>query len=927
MKITVKGQSICSSGKIPGYTKQTLAARIEELGGEHTHIPREGVDIFLAGARVAARKLDRARALGLIVLEGEAIDALIEAGELELEADVGALSRDELISEARALLDKPALYATWTAITNLVDQCDQEHLPHLLSYLSPQLARWPACVLDEQAPRYDFSLGLFGAGAGDPRVMPAEWLTECVSGEERDAYAICSAISFSPVRLGTRLASKLFDNPSIAHITTLDMGNVLDSHVKKASFYKKLASTKNLQRVETLVLGRAPDGAMDALLGATSLPNLKRIILRQDTTTMTTASRGASLFFGPWASQLTAVGISHPAHSATLATSIDELPKLRTLAINSPRFHNLDDVDAMARHLIPLLDHVDTIHLGVDVYDEPLSYAIAGAFIDVLGHGAIQHLDLSMNHSNKWTWRDGAGELFIQKHFIDANLQERIGRITAGENIAPGLITILRDAGFTVDAPTTAREAPKEPEITVITSVPDGEDARRRAGQVHVHDAMMFSKPCEEAWWTLVGVVNGLEQQLDDEAFASAVAELREYLKPWPDALRVVPTHWWADYTHDRDNPKLALAKTFKLEMLGLDTDAKNTSRWLEAFARDANLSSITRVELRGFEAPKHTLTAITSLFDAARPEVAILKGYRDRHTEALREKLEGEGLLPTLVEPTYDHDGGSSDLDIFTQPHVRFSIRDPEDLRQMLTITELDHVVSLEVTIDVPYELMSRQYWTGLTSRPASWQKLRYLAIKTPNHLDDEGLEAITSWLADARPIFVSDQFANHGSSDLPTIRFARAGIYARAHGSYLTLWHTLSEDQIADAFSEVGCRVTGIRLKYRGYNIPTLAALVDSLPEVTRASLRLLAWRTEASDEARLPAILDALPRLGILGLVSPRYIERDARIQLLDVLAATPSASRLSKLQLIPDDGSCQTKTNAAELKILARGDGLA
>ena len=173
MKVTLQGETFGFSGKIKGYTKSGLIDYMRDQGaGVSNASPNRSMSCFLVGDRAADKKIDAARALGLTLIEGDDLYALLEHGEVTL-TEAAKLSLDDLIGSARALLAKTPSHAVWLELMALVDTCDEEHIEALIVYILPQTSRWPSCVLEEERTYHERQYGEFGFSASDAGKMAA----------------------------------------------------------------------------------------------------------------------------------------------------------------------------------------------------------------------------------------------------------------------------------------------------------------------------------------------------------------------------------------------------------------------------------------------------------------------------------------------------------------------------------------------------------------------------------------------------------------------------------------------------------------------------------------------------------------------------------------------------------------------------------
>ena len=449
------GSSVAIAGKVSGHTRETLEALIESMGGRVVASVRAGADALLVGSNPAYRELWDARENDIVVLHDAQVAELIERGEVSWREPEPSGSFGQAVAQARGLLGEEPTLEVWGALADLVDACEADYVDDLVAYLAPHLAAWP------RAPRvHRYMLGSMPAPAGirksggDVRIMPPGWLRDMVAGKRHQKHALCTQLSYNVANLDNPSAVRLLDNPDLASVRTLDLSTY--SPLRK-NHYKKLASSPHLGSVDTLVVGHAMPGAFAPLAKATSLPNLRRLMLHSSMELMD--DQGASALRGPWDAQLEYVGVTLPAQLEALARDVDAFPSLQTLAIGDFALDSLLNLrcrpdgpvcDAYCQDLFArmtdalgaVLPRVRTLRIGVLDYRAP-TIGHLGVLLGAVD-GDLDVLDLSgcvLENYDEDLLRD-----FVYLDLIDSGLASRVGSLVLPE-LAPRYRTALADNG------------------------------------------------------------------------------------------------------------------------------------------------------------------------------------------------------------------------------------------------------------------------------------------------------------------------------------------------------------------------------------------------------------------------------------------------------------------------------------------------
>ncbi len=914
--IRLDGASVALAGSVKGYSGSALWAHLKAQGASVSDNPTKDADMMLVGANPSYTKVDKAKSLGLTLIEGDALHTLLEEGELELEeAPVRPLA--ELIADARAVFDGPPSRQAWASICALADECDDAHIDDFIAYLAPQLDAWPR-VVDHTLYSAEYTSGPFMSGAGEVRLMPAGWLTAMLSGVEHPKFRLAKAISFTSAAVNSTLSSKIFDNPCLSHIRTFDVGVNVKQNVKKKSFYKKMAKCSHLGSVDTLMLSEAPAGVFEVFSGSTSMPNLKRLFLRPSLD-----GHGADpevAIFGPWASQLECVSVGRTRDLDRIHARRDELPALNTIGLEMHYFVGARDLRAFSAAGAKVAATVDNVLLAVSSLSESDHSQRFGYILDRL-KTPLKVLDLTGCVISSWHEKDATS--FFMKRVVERGLGARVGSLVVNESVPVQTCAALREAGVDLVTPLDASTGALEvPSFEHVDEPAPGEAARVAARQVHLHDAMMFSAPSAAGWRTLAGVVDGLELQLEPDAFAAVVDTLEAYLEGWPARLRMAPKHWMGEFSSDVPSPKIRLVRGLELHCgyVELKSVVRIWGRLVEA----GNLGLIDHIRLNEVQNSKPYLKAITEVFDAARPSSYTALGREWRYA---RKALKAKGLMED-VNPDTDRwtTAWDSDLGVLDDREISLTIKDAASLQVLLDREDMDHVVSLQLHLSM-YSGSGRdelEACAALRAEPASWKRLRHLSVNTRG--DMACYAPLVTWLSGANPVHIDHGFEHDFYYKAPSVQFAKKGFYARAYGSTLEL---SEKETLADVASVVGrddVHVAVFTASRHGYrmDLPGVVEVVDAMDPSLRASLRSLRWEIEPGAFERVDAMLAALPSLTSLSLIGDSLLTRAGRRPLLEAFAASEASNRIKRFTTSALSSRIEGPVSA-ELKILAKGAG--
>jgi hypothetical protein len=693
----------------------------------------------------------------------------------------------------------------------------------------------------------------------------------------------------------------------------------MSANVKKANFYKAMASAKNLQNVHTLMLSEAPDKALDPLLGATSLPALRAIHLRIDTHYMDAPDKGAALFAaGPWAAQLECVGVNHAAHLATLVRDLPALPRLSRVALSTHTRTELQDFVEMARHLPQLAARIERLDLATTSIDTCAELDGFGVFLDALAASDLKVLDLSLATA----LAGERGEAFVKAHLLDNGLGRRVGQLLVGDRLSPALCALLRDAGVNViadeavsapvAAPAAAQQAPQLGEPVVA---PSG---------LSVADVTVFEEPCEEAWRVLVSVVEGLERELDPARFEQAVGQLEVHIAAWPDTLRLLPTQWFGALFEEAANPKLRLARGLWIDMLGSDEDSKQTSGFIARLATSAHLGHLRWVGMWLDGDQKHALDAVAALFAVIKPAACYFIHRQAKVIESFKARLRAESSLPDAhnVERHRQDRSHSASLDVLSLRRAALKVETPEAFAQLIQRQDLEGLIALDLDLWWRDDAAAGFDWSAIRAVTARLPALRYLKLRL-GCFPQPAAALLAAWLKDARPLFVDDPLTGMEPAETPIFELLSAGIYARAFASTITIPPAADAARLVAALGSGAVQVAALRVMYGNVALPSTRALLSAMHPTLRERLRVLHWPLSPAEFGDAGDLLAELPSLVCWHPQDDALATSAGRAPLLAALASAPAARRIVKAQLITPGAQTLQKLTSAEMKPLGSG----
>lgn len=300
--ITLKGQHITYGGRLLRVKWDVaLEAKVKAKGGELTGTISDKLTLFVAGTR-AGSKQTKAITRGATAIDEAQFEELLEHGEIEIETRVGVerdLDLNQVLGEVRSLLAAPAQNASWSALLDILERCDEDHLTTLVNYIAPQINAWGArkkWSTSQENP-------LFGAFypaywvTGLPQahmcVAPPLWMLEALREECSVRHQLARALNFEGMKLHSGLAKRILDHPEWRNIRALNLGI---QNTYAPGFFITLMEHPLMQHVEELWMDHDPVGLFgDQKVDDTIFPALKLLRCRFPQVRYTTDSSPEAL--------------------------------------------------------------------------------------------------------------------------------------------------------------------------------------------------------------------------------------------------------------------------------------------------------------------------------------------------------------------------------------------------------------------------------------------------------------------------------------------------------------------------------------------------------------------------------------------------------------------------------------------------------
>ena len=238
-----------------------LRQAIERRGGIYSYVVDKSVQVLIVGAG-AEYKIAAARARGAYILDEAQASALLKDGfvEVELPQLSPELDLNETIAELRGLFDGPPTSQAWTRCLELVELCDPARQPQLVPYIQSFITRWDAHAARPWQPDPEHILLSHCAESWPKAILlddelrqaPPSWLFELCHGKQEAKHELVRALNFTGMGVNLAISKKIFANPYLTHVTSLNFADSPACHGLK--FYQALRTAEIMRTVQTLTL-------------------------------------------------------------------------------------------------------------------------------------------------------------------------------------------------------------------------------------------------------------------------------------------------------------------------------------------------------------------------------------------------------------------------------------------------------------------------------------------------------------------------------------------------------------------------------------------------------------------------------------------------------------------------------------------------
>jgi|GEM_PF-5585995 len=927
--ITLSGNKFIVAGRLPGYTKSTASDHIDTHGGTLVR-SMSGVGdetIALVGMNPSYKLMDKILARGLTVVEGDELKTLLEDGEVTLEEEEGE-SLDALIGKARSLLGETPSSQTWEGLTELVDRCSEEHLEAFIAYLEPQISRWPVGKRG-----IDLSFAYYGGGSGELRIAPKTWLASILAGDKSPKFKLVYGVELARLALKDSTAIKLFETDQLPNWRAFDIGSGSSANRRGKGFFVAMQNAKNIANIESLTV-RNLEGYAEELCKVATMPKLTQLV---------TSNAPKEIFENVWASnieklQLNMRDFRHFWKWSSTYTSLRELQ----IEISTHYYGNIEPESCFSAN--PVWEKIETVRLilGESHATRVLCQRLGEA-------GAIKTLDLS---ACVLDIQGDAGVDLLDELLVQTGMVDSLERIVASDRFDVATVTKLEELGLEVVGPDgqpfEATMASGEEQWSPH-ELAEGEEQRRAQGLLDITDALLFEEPSWEAWGVLVGVADGLREQLPPEEFDEAMRSLADAIELWPATIRRLPLTWSGLLDKPEFDARLNLVKMLDLDKVAIDDQARAKASMIQHITQSPHISTFDYLSLNARCAQKGILDAYSELIDAMQPtHVTHGSYYKGKDKEKVTELLKSKGI--EAFQPTWDHarpiKAESLAEEMAQRVHLEITLMSTEDLITLVSTKDLDHVVSLKLYVgqysnpsEVPFEIPEDLADHVVTP---DWKRLRRLEININGMPSDVELapferlaNVLATWVSKARPVVVIPAINATAADVIFLHEIVDAGVYKRAYGGTIDVyfveaperWQAMLGNENSRAYMVRFMGSGWMRRHFRGGEyIEDLRALAEAMHPNLRASLQVLKAPLALENLETLDEIMELFPQLELL-CSRIDFFPKD-RETLLQTLATSPDTRKLSAF--IPVIGSGYGNTtkslNKKEQTILKKGDGL-
>jgi len=900
MRVDIRNKTVCVTGRIRGLLRTEVQEKLRGFGCTLSRAPGESVDIVLAGSGAAWKMLKQAKALNIPVIEGESALQILQQGETEYIEEQGDANIHDVLGDLRELLANQ----DWGNLTKKLDECSPEALPEILSYVRQHVDGW--------SPQPEFSWNFPYAGH-EIRVLPYEWLLSILGGNKDEKFALARGVSLGTTRLPGKQLAKFFKTDQLPHLRVISLLGYHGHNELKRPFFEAMAKAKNLQNVDTLYATGDSAAALTPLLEATSLPSLRHLFVQE------LRESSLELVRGPWQEQLLTLGLFGPYSPTSLEMMELKFPSLQHICLNP----------ALSR----VSGELDIAEWASEIYAIEALLATIPELTLIAESKTLQHLLLelaqqsltSLKTLRLWggsSMSGSAGVHFMKTFLVESGLADKIETIILDTHYDAQVCQYLASLGLEVQTPgRTGVLEEKTMASFILHPIAEGDSLRREQGLVDLTDAMQFDTPSKEAWRVVLAVADGLATQLMDtpDAYQKTIDELDAYLQTWPDQVRTCPFHWQPLYLTEKGDPRLQLVRSLKINGYHWSRQAKIKSQILLQMAKSPYVHHINFLTFWYLGKQKSLLKGFGELVKASSPKSISITDYngQEKFNYLNQQQIPYVEKRTHYVPPAPPEYTDGTGLE---QRYVHLKITQKDEFIKILQRTDLEHVISLKLVI---HKGDWESFELNFPYIPANWSHLQYVRLEIwPSRYDDPItppiVEALTHWLANARPLVV-DHTAAMGA--------IKKGLLKRAYGAKLYIPQYTDPEEIREVLSNGNIRVSAIEFS-GGYprSVADCLPWLDTMHPILKKSIQGLRWPLAREEYPHANEILSHFPRLTIwqpLTLDLPE--EADS---LIEHISQSPTSQQLGMFSPIMDSrGQLEmSKTLPHHQKMLNKGKGI-
>ena len=377
-ELKIEGTVFCVAGILSDYGSHGQAEQaIKDAGGKITRSIGAKTQVLVLGSNTWTQE-EKARSRGIHIIKERDLAKLLAGQTLHVKEDTlpeGSAEMNELIGEARSILDGHPSGVMWSRITALVDSCAPDRLSELVDYLEPHINRWTFSY----AAQWRVSQHTHACKGmpsrwnqfmpfGELRIAPYQWTVAMAAGDDSPKYRLVHGVHTRDMELNGTMLAKILTCPSL---TNLRVFNVDENKVSKTLF-KKLRTCDSTRSLEHLRLSRMDPKTIGGIDGDHHLENLRELTVYTEFATKDEAlhalmaSRAVEhvqvFNFGVYASKALSGFTSHEIMPSlqTITMTYDDSDHIREVITHpivervghvrvSPRWSVIQDPEAFAR--------------------------------------------------------------------------------------------------------------------------------------------------------------------------------------------------------------------------------------------------------------------------------------------------------------------------------------------------------------------------------------------------------------------------------------------------------------------------------------------------------------------------------------------------------------------------------------------------